>query len=376
MIKSNRRKKRTKTVICLFILVFLILLAVCAVIYIKRYRPEPDSEIPFDIGEEGYKPSVDSSVGEFQRKSEVYNILVVGKDKVALNTDIMMLVHVDAQNQQVTVLQLPRDTYFDGNKLNAQYAAHYLASSDSDKQVQSGMEGLKKDIEKTLCVKIDYTALVTLEGFSSIVDLIGGVEVDVPFDMKYNDPAQDLYIDIKAGKQRLDGETAVKFVRFRNSFVEGDLGRMDSTKLFLSAFLAQFKKNLNISTLPGMVSAAIKNVTTTMSLMDIVYFGEIALNLDLNNVSFLTLPGLDAREYGDSGRWFYIAHRADCLNAVNRYINLYTSDISSSIFDKNTALCDQSKTKFKEIYYAKASENLKKYTASDIQENGIDILHY
>ena len=100
------------------------------------------------------------------------------------------------------------------------------------------------------------------------------------------------------------------------------------------------------------------------------------LNLDLNNVSFLTLPGLDAREYGDSGRWFYIAHRADCLNAVNRYINLYTSDISSSIFDKNTALCDQSKTKFKEIYYAKASENLKKYTASDIQENGIDILHY
>ena len=71
---------------------------------------------------------------------------------------------------------------------------------------------------------IDRYAITTFEGFEQAIDAIGGVEMDVPYDLQYSDPYQDLEIDIKAGERVLDGEHALQFVRFRSGYATGDIG--------------------------------------------------------------------------------------------------------------------------------------------------------
>lgn len=375
----HNNSNKTKTLVMLLVLAILLLL--CAimgiVLFSEFYEPNVDTDIPFDTDavDAGYVPDVGKTVGEFTRKDGVYNIMVIGKDKVALNTDVMMIVQIDSKEKSASVLQLPRDTYFNGHKLNAVYAEHYL-SANSTGLLQEAVDGLRKDVEKALCVKVDFTVLLTLEAFEDIINLIGGVTVDVPFDMKYSDPVQGLYIDLKKGTQRLDGETAMEFIRYRSGYIEGDLGRINATKLFLSSMLAQLKESIDIKILPSLISTVFENVTTTMSVLDIGYFAELVLEMDLENVKFITLPGLDVREYGDTGKWFYIARRADCIKAVNEYINVYNSPVTESMFDRNTALCDTLKDSFSEIYYSAPSESLGGYVASDIVKDGIDIEHY
>ena len=96
--------------------------------------------------------------------------------------------------------------------------------------------------------------LVSLDAFVDIVDLMGGIEFDVPMDMFYEDPSQDLYIDLKAGLQKLDGYEAMGLVRFRKGYVDQDLGRVDIQRQFISACMDQWLTISNIGKVPRVLS--------------------------------------------------------------------------------------------------------------------------
>ena len=242
----------------------------------------------------------------------------------------------------------------------------------NDYKVKDSMEDVVEYVQNNFNVKIDYYVLMNLDAFVQIVDLIGGVEIDVPDEMHYEDEYQDLYIDIKKGKQVLNGEKAEQFVRFRSGWVSADAGRVDAQKLFLSAFVKQFKEKISVGMIDDIVNQVFKNITTNLSAADIVYYAKEALSLDVSKTKFVSIPNGDARENVDSGQWYVILNRAATLDAINKYFNVYNKDIDDSIFDANKVLTNADKEHINSFYIA-TGHSASVTFMDDVISAGIDI---
>ena len=200
---------------------------------------------PFEP-EENLMDSMSYIVGEdspffeaFQDKQRV-NVLLLGINENL--TDTIMVASFDMKAKHVDVISVPRDTYYERpgytkpaeKKINAAYKGSAVNTAKAVSDVLLGMP-------------LHYYAVIKYDGVKNVVDAIGGVPMNVPFNMKYSDPTADppLYINIPKGEQVLDGEHAMQFLRYRSGYVEGDLGRVKAQQEFVkSAFKQTLKSNL------------------------------------------------------------------------------------------------------------------------------------
>jgi len=393
--KPRKRKNNSGKIAVIAVVITMLTIVVAVVANGIFYKPEQkkpnpkvtlseketnEGETTADIqGEEITAPPVEL---QNLRKEEYYNFLVVGKDAAGLNTDVIMIVSYDVKNAEIALMQIPRDTYvsYDGvsHKINAVFASMYnKAWRDGSKDpMADGMQHFADMISDNWDLLIDYYALVDLEGFRNIVDILGGVMIDIPADMEYYDPDQDLTINLKAGTQILDGEKAEQFVRFRSGYVTADIGRMDAQKLFMSAFLAQVKSSLTISKIPSIMKTVFDNVVTSVSLRDCVYFAQnLFSDVDLSNIKMMTVPGVATRENGDSGTWYYMIYRSDVLSLINEYFCAYENPIGDESFDVNYVFTDTSNAHFQKIYNSSSENTVEDMASSadDINKDSINI---
>lgn len=396
--KSRAAKKRRRNTALISVGIFLVVLAVVIFIF---WRVVDTYEPPMSPGPSGRDTSavftdtpkdtetaaddlgtapVISNVGN-ERKKGFYTMLAVGHDAVAVNTDVIMLVSFDTENGAVSIMQIPRDTYIEANgyarKINSVYGAMRDRSlTDKDEKIASGMSGLAHVIEDGLGIPIDFWAMVDLGGFNDIVNAIGGVEIDLAYDMKYQDPDQDLYIDLKQGHHKLNGELAEHFVRFRYGYVEGDIGRVDAQKVFMSALFRQLKSSVSISNVAKLAETTIGMVNTNMKVLDCVYFGKNFLNnVDFENITFLTMPGDATREHGTYGLSYYVMRRADMLDLVNKYFNPYTTPLTETSIDPKLMFNAENNQYISKIYLSAHNESLDDdiYNANEINNGELNI---
>ena len=308
----------------------------------------------------------------YQRREGVYNILCVGRDAAAYNTDVLMLVSFDTKNGTASVVQIPRDTYLDGGKINALWAKKRTAAkkNGSPSCDEDAMDALCTTLEETLCIQIDHWILCNLAAFREAVDALGGVTVNVPCEMHYDDPAQNLSIHLSAGEQLLNGAQAEGLVRFRSGYVRGDLGRVDAQKLFLTALLSKAKE-ISVLQLPALIKTVSAHLSTTLSASDFLYFAKSAQKIDLSRVSFLTLPGTDCREYGDSGAWYYVLSRQGVWETVNNHLNVYQTAVDDKLFDRDYRLTNTARQAMLSYYQTYLTATVS--SASGIAENGVSI---
>ena len=224
--------------------------------------------------------------------------------------------------------------------------------------------------EKSLCINIHHTAVLSLAGFQNIVNIMGGVGVYVPEGMYYNDPEQNLYINIPSGYQWLNGAQAEGLVRFRSGYVRGDLGRVDAQKLFLTALLSKAKE-ISVLQLPALIKTVSVHLSTSLSASDLLYFAKSAQKIDLSRVSFLTLPGTDCREYGDSGAWYYVLSRQGVWETVNNHLNVYQTAVDDKLFDRDYRLTNTARQAMLSYYQTYLTATVS--SASGIAENGVSI---
>ncbi len=269
------------------------------------------------------------------RKKEFYTFLLVGQsqDTGGKLSDTMMLVAYDVPNQALSVMSLPRDTYvlYNGRLmlLNAVYNA---AGGDKENK---GIQGLKKAVRDLTGVYPDFHVIVQWEALGELVDAIGGVYYDVPFDMYYNDLSQHFKIDLKKGYQLLDGEGAMGLVRWRHNsddrghishtygYAEGDIGRIKTQQAFLKEVIKQcLQMDKLLTNLGDYVAIFQKNVVTDLSAGNIAYFAQSALTgLDMDNVKFETLPWYSA------GNAHILPTGSQIVKVVNNGFNPYENDI-------------------------------------------------
>lgn len=282
---------------------------------------------------------------------EEYRVLILGEDNAAGLTDVMMLASFDLNTPSLSVMQIPRDTYLaytsaDYKKING--AAHALG----------GEKVLCDFLGQTLGVPIDAYVSFDLAFVEDAVDMLGGVEMDVPFDMDYDDPYQDLSIHLKAGRQILSGKEASHFIRYRSGYLRGDLGRMDAQKLFLAALVQSFLQNGGGGDLLGVAMIAAKYLKTNMPVNTMVALAGVMRRVSPENMTFLTLPGEEVQsEY--SGAWYYILSKDGMRTVISRFFGA-----DENAFDLGGCFTDKNRRAFREIYEKNISPEA--YTAKEL----------
>ncbi|MEJ5252846.1 MAG: LCP family protein [Chthonomonadetes bacterium] len=232
-------------------------------------------------------------------------ILALGVDQASGNTDTIIVATVDFKNRAVYALSIPRDTRVDipGHgtfKINAAYA-------------WGGLNTAKQVTENLLGITIDRVVLVRLEGFRRIVDLLGGVEVDIEKDMHYVDRKQRLYIHLKKGYRLLDGEKAMQYVRFRHDPL-GDLGRIQRQQKFLKALAAKMFQWQEIDKLPELTRQIMEQIETDMTTREVLHLARFGKDLPPERIFSGVLPGAPQNIDGIS---YYIPDEMRAAHALD-----------------------------------------------------------
>ncbi|HOG62562.1 MAG TPA: LCP family protein, partial [Sedimentibacter sp.] len=196
-----------------------------------------------------------TSIGKAASNMKRFNILLAGLENQ--RTDTIIALSYDMESKTADLISLPRDTYLPRNaddnaelkKINAIYS-------------HEGIEGLALRVQELLGIPIEKYVVIDYEGVIACVDMIGGVEVNVPFHMEYTDPYDDppLYIDIPEGVQLLNGEQSLKFLRYRKGYDNQDLGRIEAQQQFIKSAV---KKTLGFQ-LPAVIKEAYSHIETNI----------------------------------------------------------------------------------------------------------------
>lgn len=252
---------------------------------------EPDGPGEIDYGE-GIRPRG----GDGERKSENYwTVLILGRDTGGGgNTDTMLLASYDVTNQKATVMSIPRDTMvnvpWDIKRINSVY--NYYGEGEK------GIQHLYKEIAQLVGFEPDFQVIVEWDAVGEIVDAIGGVYFDVPRNMNYDDPYQDLHIHQEKGYRLLSGDDAMQVLRYRHDndlrygYPEGDVGRIKTQQAFLKAMVEQVLKPKNMTKAGPLIEAFNNNVETDLSFQNILWFAQAAVfgGLKMENINFTTMP--------------------------------------------------------------------------------------
>lgn len=425
--KASGKKKKKKSsmhpalrgfliALCVLVGVIVIAASAAAIYYfavINSGAPD-DADIPV-----GFPDSEDDSgnrITATDGSKKYYTFLATATDRGGSLTDVIMVArfHFDSNEPEVSVLQIPRDTYVRicGNKLlftkdgylspdnfygeganlsikinEAFQRGRGLASDSIDKMLAEVDGKSDSEIEKILEKKeylfieadakkvksyakekdntqknkiyknilkdfgitylqnliyynygipTDYHAQVNINGFRGVVNAIGGVELNVPTRMYYEDEYQDLLIDLYPGKQTLNGDKAEQFVRFRG-YPGGDVARLDAQKLFINAFLDKILSVQTVTKIDDIITEIQSNLYTNISFNNLLKFANILLNIDpKNDVHLYTLPG--AGEYIGPVSYF-VADKDETMNLVNQQFNVFNTPLIAEDFkmlDANT----------------------------------------
>lgn len=264
--------------------------------------------------EERAQRELDERYGRTRR----VNILLAGID--GARTDTLMVLSYDQEDNMLDIISIPRDTYIDLYGYNDP-ARRKINSVFGYPQGRGGIRGTAEAVSKILGVTIHNYAVIDYKGVKEIVDAIGGVEVNIPFRMIYDDPfdTPPLRIRFEKGVQTLNGEDAVKYLRWRknNSGAmgdEGDLGRINRQQEFV---ILAMKKAMNPIILPNVITTGLNNTRTSLTLSEALYYGTKALNMKDTDINAYSLPGEDRME---NGAWYFFHDREQTRSFMR---NLY-----------------------------------------------------
>ncbi|MEG0775262.1 LCP family protein [Clostridium sp.] len=268
------------------------------------------------------------------------NFLVVGVDNGEgdennesdpRRTDTMMVVHYNYKDKKYDVLSIPRDTkveiYGQNQKINAAHAIGEIPLAVDT-------------VEELLNIKIDHYVKINTIAFREFIDALGGIDVVVDRNMYYDDPTQNLHINLKksAEFQRLNGEQAEGFIRWRKNndgtgYIDGDLGRIKHMQDFFGTVVDKLQSPAIITKIPSILSIFPKYIETNLNATDIMKYAMNLTKTQKENIKYHMLPGTDGYENGIS-YYFYDEAQNEQINAVfsdSEFVDINQQDIRIKI---------------------------------------------
>ncbi len=225
---------------------------------------------------------VEISEGEF-----AVNALIMGLDKDETRTDTLLFFRYNSNDGKCFIMSIPRDTYvyIDGRAalINSAYS-------------MGGAELTINKVKELTGLPVNYYVIFTFKDFRNVIDALGGVEFDVrPQGYYYEDPYQDLVINIPGGRQILDGEKAEGLVRFRADYERADLKRVEVQREFVSALIEQKFNAEYIASVPKIYNTLKDSLKCNISISSLLSYAEEVLKTGITQLDSFTLPTI---EYG------------------------------------------------------------------------------
>ena len=324
--RVRRRQRQQPRTLQVFLAVVLVLLTVCVLVkaFFLKAPEQKAAELPAqpassdtDSQQSPEEQAAQEALrSHLERKGGFYTILLSGLDDDNGGSDTNILMAVDTVNGYVYGVSIPRDSkaIIGGKAHKINYAYN-----------KGGTELLASTVSEQLGIPVDYTVCVNLQGFTALVDAIGGVDFEVPINMDYDDPIQGLSIHFKKGMQHLSGADALRVVRFRHNndgtgYGSEDLGRMQTQQKFLKAVAKKMLSFENLISNPRKYAEIFgQYVDTDLSVTDLAWFGMQVLGMGVDKIDFSTLP--------NEWKYPYIYLDPDeTLALVNTYLNPYVED--------------------------------------------------
>lgn len=306
-----------------------------------------------------------TSIG--QQEEDIQNLeplycLVMGisEDISTELTDTIMLCAYFPQEQKVSILSIPRDTFIGDDKDNT------TSYDKINALYQKSPENTLEAVRKLTGVDVRNYVVINNNALEKVIDAVGGIYFDVPIDMWYDDPTQDLHIYINKGYQLLNGENAVKVLRFRHNndmstypkeYGEQDLGRMRTQREFIKAAANQILSSNNILKLNEILEIVFDNIQTNLSISELIKYIPSATEFNVENMKTEALPGV-----------------ADYLGALSFFIvdENQSEQMITSLFSLSIDEINENKEKFAEESKSKKSNKSKKKKENVISNNTID----
>lgn len=279
-------------------------------------QQEQDSSTQIPPEEEGLR-----------RRDLCYTFLLLGTDDGNGNADTIMVGTYDVKAQKVGLASVPRDTIVDRDwtrypKINGAYGGG------------GGVDRVRRELSRMLGIPIDFYIKVDIRAFVALVDEVGGVDFDVPVDMDYDDPAQNLSIHYKKGAQHLNGRQALEVVRFRhNNDMSGysDVGRTQTQQKLLTAVARKMLSWNSVPRLTAFADIFFDYVDTDLTLGELAWFAGQAIYLDPDTaVTTKTLAGRGDAKY-NGYTWCYELDEQQTLADINAMLNPYTIPVTEDM---------------------------------------------
>lgn len=324
--RVRRRQRKQPHTLQVFLIIVLVLLTVCVLVkaFFLKAPAQKAAELPAQsaASDTDSQQSPEEQAAQealrshLERKGGFYTILLSGLDDDNGGSDTNILMAVDTVNGYVYGASIPRDSkaIIGGKAHKINYAYN-----------KGGTALLASTVSEQLGIPVDYTVCVNLQGFTALVDAIGGVDFEVPINMDYDDPIQGLSIHFKKGMQHLSGADALRVVRFRHNndgtgYGSEDLGRMQTQQKFLKAVAKKMLSFENLISNPRKYAEIFgQYVDTDLSVTDLAWFGMQVLGMGVDKIDFSTLP--------NEWKYPYIYLDPDeTLALVNTYLNPYVED--------------------------------------------------
>lgn len=316
--ENKRRKKKTWKKVLLVILFILII-----VIGWFAYRTYKNGG-----GLSGMLATVVGHDENTKKNLKEIKVLVLGvsTDLDSELTDTIMVASYNPNTQKANLLSIPRDTFTGKNKSRATASQKINALYNINKNPKKTLEA----VNELTGLDIQYYVVVKTEALIEVVDAIGGVEFDVPIDMKYDDHTQDLHIDLKAGLQKLDGDKAEQLLRWRHSnskngvmttypseYGNDDFGRMRTQRDFIVATMKQTLKPGNIFKIGQLLEIANKNVETNIELSLAKDYVPYAVEFNTDDIKTAALPGTTPDIKETNGVSVFVVNKTEAKELIN-----------------------------------------------------------
>jgi len=247
------------------------------------------------------------------RRGENINLLVVGTDIVdySRHTDTIIFLSYNPKKYFVNIISIPRDTEIDLpginiNRVNQIYAYYYRKEKNYDAALNALCKEVSVLLDNRVCInqylQIDYDA------FQKLIDLIGGVKIEIDEPMHYDDNAGNLHIHFSTGMYILNGKNSLEYVRYRTS--AGDIGRIYRQQQFLRPLVKSLTNPVIIARVPIIIKIMLENIHTNLTLWDLLNLLLETKSINIENVRMALLPG-------ESRRGYWIANKDEIKHTVD-----------------------------------------------------------
>ena len=346
--QAQKRKERIIMIVMIVAAVIMVTAAAVVLLY-RRWVQKPElppspnqSTAPTESGSPDADPSaeptldfdaVQPKVSGARKSKDIYTFLIFGSDVASGLTDTIMVGTYDITNQQATVMSIPRDTLINVRSSYKNINGVYNMNGKGEK----GVAALKQEVSELVGFTPDYYVMIDWELVGEMVEAIGGVWYDIPYHMDYDDPYQDLHIHFDPGNQFLNGEDAMKVVRWRENnkwspyYGEGggsDINRLSNQQNFLKAVLKQTLQIKNVTRIGQLAELFGNRVESDLSVENIFWFAQEATigGLQVSDVNFCTMPHVGV--YQGRYKWRVYPSQNELLKLINAGLNPFVEQVT------------------------------------------------